>query len=107
MPDVSANADPASAWLIWANGQSMGVGGTSAASPFWAGLVAIAKMAYGQQAGLINGLLYAKPAALNDIIVGSNGLPAAAGYDCATGLGSPTFAVISALVGAVPPATNP
>ncbi len=74
-------------------------GGTSIASPQWAALVAIA-----DQGRAIQGLkplqtllpdlysLYGTPAYakdFHDVTLGSNGYPAAAGYDLTTGLGSP------------------
>ena len=37
LPDVSANADPASGWSVFEGGQLTQAAGTSAASPFWAG----------------------------------------------------------------------
>ncbi|MGO8948998.1 MAG: hypothetical protein ACLQUY_15395, partial [Ktedonobacterales bacterium] len=36
VPDVATDADPDSGWLIYALGQQVPTGGTSAASPFWA-----------------------------------------------------------------------
>src|SRR5271157_3383085 len=43
VPDTAANADPNSGWQISANGSWTVVGGTSAASPFTAALIAVAK----------------------------------------------------------------
>jgi kumamolisin len=91
VPDTAANADPNSGWQISANGSWTVVGGTSAASPFTAALVAVAKgMAKAAGAGLTTPAVYAaRAAACNDITTGSDGDPAAAGWDPATGLGSP------------------
>ena len=76
------------------------VGGTSAASPAMAGIMALVNEKYGRQ-GQANFTLYAlaaqKPAAFHDITLGSNsvyyvgevvGYAATAGYDLASGLGS-------------------
>lgn len=90
VPDTSANADPRSGWQISANGAWTVVGGTSAASPFTAALVAVAKgIAKTLGEGLATPSVYATPRACNDITTGSNGDPARAGWDPATGLGSP------------------
>jgi kumamolisin len=90
VPDTSANADPRSGWQISANGVWTVVGGTSAASPFTAALVAVAKgVAKSVGEGLTTPSVYATPSACNDITTGSNGDPAEPGWDPATGLGSP------------------
>jgi kumamolisin len=90
VPDTSANADPRSGWQISANGVWTVVGGTSAASPFTAALVAVAKgVAKALGEGLATPAVYAAPSACNDITTGSNGDPAEPGWDPATGLGSP------------------
>jgi len=90
VPDTSANADPNSGWQISANGAWTVVGGTSAASPFTAALVAVAKgFAKTLGAGLTTPAVYATPSACNDITTGSDGDPATVGWDPATGLGSP------------------
>ena len=109
VPDTSANADPQSGWQISANGSWTVVGGTSASSPFTAALVAVAKGAYGQLAGMLSPLVYAsRKTACNDITTGSNGDPAKPGWDPATGLGSPNGpAFLHALVGSNPTAPPP
>ena len=90
VPDTAANADPDSGWQISANGAWTVVGGTSAASPFTAALVAVAKgVAKMLGEGLATPAVYATPSACNDITTGSNGDPAEPGWDPATGLGSP------------------
>lgn len=80
------------------------VGGTSAGSPFWAALTALANQAAGHNLGFINPKLYANRAtlysegAIHDITIGDNTFPyggAVAGYkatpdwDAPTGIGSP------------------
>jgi hypothetical protein len=72
------------------------LGGTSAAAPAWAGLVAIADqgLATGGK-GPLSGTqaqtqLYALPSSdYHDITTGNNGYSATPGYDLVTGLGSP------------------
>jgi kumamolisin len=105
VPDTSANADPNSGWQMSANGSWTVVGGTSASSPFTAALIAVAKgmaKAAGTSVGTNNkfvagfgtgattpSIYAARSVACNDIIEGSDGDPATAGWDPATGNGSP------------------
>ena len=91
VPDTSANADPNSGWQMSANGSWTVVGGTSAASPFTAALIAVAKgMAKAAGSGVTAmGIYAARSVACNDIVEGSDGDPATTGWDPATGLGSP------------------
>jgi xanthomonalisin len=89
-------------------------GGTSAASPLWAGFMALVNQqraaAGGNPIGFANPALYgvAKVPALyaatfNDVTSGNNsGFTAAAGYDLATGLGSPKCSLIYQLASASP-----
>jgi len=114
VPDVSADADPDTGLVIyWAgwNGWSS-VGGTSIAAPMWAALVALADSwpsCGTEPVGFLNPTLYwiagmgpnQYAAAFNDVTTGSNRLPqfaswwqypATAGYDLATGLGTPIAA---------------
>jgi hypothetical protein len=102
------------------------VGGTSAASPAFAGVVALLTQATGGgRLGNINPLLYtlaaSTPTAFHDIVNGNNevectagtdpgcpagglfGYAATTGYDCATGLGSPdAFNLATAWSGLAP-----
>jgi subtilase family serine protease len=105
LPDVAANADPASALAIYFAGQWMQVGGTSAATPTWAGVIAVANQLAGHALGFINPALYtlatSEKAAedFRDITSGSNsfsqgnvsvqGYPARPGWDAVTGSGAP------------------
>jgi kumamolisin len=114
VPDTAANADPNSGWQISANGSWTVVGGTSAASPFTAAIIAVAKGAARGNIGLATPAIYAARAtACNDITTGSDGDPATPGWDAATGLGSPNNSgFVAALVGAMtavsqPPASTP
>lgn len=99
-PDTSANADPNSGWQMSANGSWTVVGGTSAASPFTAALIAVAKgMAKAAGTGVTAQAVYsARATACNDITTGSNGDAAVSGWDPATGLGSPAGASFIAAI---------
>jgi subtilase family serine protease len=96
-PDVSYDADPNTGVAVYDTYGSSGwveVGGTSAGAPQWAALIAIA-----DQGRAIAGLgslgnaqaaLYSLPRSdFHDIVAGSNGLSATAGYDVSSGIGSP------------------
>lgn len=106
-PDVSALGH---AYYIQLQNQAVGVDGTSAACPVFAGVLALLnayKVENNQpKLGFANPFLYKMaaehPAAFNDITVGSNkctsflcegctGFEAVAGYDAATGLGTPNL----------------
>ncbi|KAF4555101.1 Pro-kumamolisin activation domain-containing protein 1 [Elsinoe fawcettii] len=83
------------------DGQTLGVGGTSASAPIFAGIVTLlneARIAAGKgPIGFLNPTLYANPDAFNDITIGSNpgcgtgGFNATPGWDPVTGLGTPNF----------------
>jgi subtilase family serine protease len=111
-PDVSFNADPNSGVSVYDsvpyNGQSgwFQVGGTSAAAPAWAGLIAIANQGL-NLAGVrtLSGTqalwdLYALPSSFyHDITSGFNGYSATPGYDLVTGLGTPqAYLVVAGLL---------
>ena len=101
-PDVSFNADPNTGVAVYDSvsysGQSgwFEVGGTSAAAPAWAGLVAITDqgLATGGKGTLSTAQtltdLYSLPSSdFNDITSGFNGYSATPGYDLVIGLGTP------------------
>ena len=99
IPDVALTAD-IQMYLIQNNGQAVVVGGTSAAAPLWAGFIALANQQAATYAkarvGFLNPLLYSIGNGVNysqdlhDIRTGTNtGFSAVAGYDLATGWGSP------------------
>jgi len=91
VPDVAGNADPQTGYQVLVDGQSMVIGGTSAVAPLWAGLIARLNATLGKPVGFLNPQLYARAAAFNDITTGNNGAyNAAKGWDCCTGLGSPS-----------------
>jgi kumamolisin len=93
VPDVAGNADPVTGYQIRVDGQDAVIGGTSAVSPLWAGLIALLNQKLPQPVGFLNPLLYGSLAgtgALRDITTGNNGAYAAKpGWDACTGWGSP------------------
>lgn len=104
VPDVASVADPNTGVQIVVRGASTIIGGTSAAAPLWAGLVA----ACGRKLGFITPELYDNPLDFTDITSGGNGTyNASVGPDPCTGMGSPIGTSIAALLGSsvvVPPA---
>jgi kumamolisin len=96
LPDVCADADPDSGYIIYYDGESSVVGGTSAVATFWAGLLGRLNQKLGTPVGYFNPLLYStlgKSNAFNDIVKGSNGsYSAGVGWDACTGWGSPNGA---------------
>ena len=100
VPDVAADADPNTGYLIVANGQQGAVGGTSVVGPLCSGLFA----AFGQKLGFVTPTLWQHPEAFVDITEGSNGsFQAAVGPDPCTGLGVPNGAALAAPFGGNPP----
>jgi subtilase family serine protease len=112
VPDVAINGDALNSGVIvvW-GGKPFRFGGTSAGSPQWAGIVALADQMGGHRLGSINKSLYhigksdAYGTAFHDVTAGDNsctvlackgvavqGFPAAPGWDPATGLGTPDVA---------------
>ena len=97
VPDVSADADPASGYEVLVDGAPTVIGGTSAVAPLWAGLLARINQSIGKPAGYLNPLIYAAAAekTFHDITSGSNGgYSATPGWDPCTGLGSPNGAAL-------------
>ena len=116
VPDVSFAASPVSSpYGVVFNGSEISIGGTSAATPLFGGIVALVNNYLVSNSsisapglGNINPILYrlneTAPSAFHDVAIGSNdvpcaagspncsggmiGYPASAGYDLATGLGS-------------------
>jgi kumamolisin len=106
VPDVSADADPASGYSIYCSGNSSyctgwgEIGGTSAAAPLWAGIAAdINQYLLAQKQtplGHVDVALYtlyntSQPyAPYHDVTTGTNlYYQAGPGYDLATGIGTP------------------
>lgn len=102
LPDVAANASSQTGFLIESDGTPMSMGGTSAAAPLWAALVARLNEGLGRRVGYLTPLLYTQAAqdsgALREITKGFNGASPRAGYrarsgwNACTGLGSPVGA---------------
>ncbi len=120
VPDVSADADPNYGYLIYYNGNGaksdalsgwQGTGGTSAAAPLWAAVIALADASpacAGISVGFANPALYglagtAQATYFHNIASGDNDLtgtagglyPAGPGYSMAAGLGSPDAAALA------------
>ncbi len=107
-PDIASSADPGAGLAIYTAGTWSVVGGTSAASPLWAGITAIADQLAGHPLGFLNAKLYKVEAssvggqAFADITSGSNdnsqvgvqGYSATIGWDPVTGLGAPNAAIL-------------
>jgi subtilase family serine protease len=125
VPDVAAFADESPGYAIVCSSGVQGcpkssqqgiafVGGTSAATPLVAGMIALWNQQAKQQGlprpGFVPPMIYAtaksSPGAFLDITEGTNALfggsccPARPGYDLATGLGSPMANQIAVLLGA-------
>jgi kumamolisin len=99
VPDICGDADPESGYIVRVDGTDTVIGGTSAVAPLWAGLIAIINGVTGKPAGFVNPVLYKNPQAMNDVIEGNNGdFEATAGWDAATGLGSPNGKKLAALL---------
>jgi len=121
VPDVAADADPATGYLIYWNGSAslpglpagwQGIGGTSAGAPVWAALIALAdasRACHGAGIGFANPALYRAAGTayandFNDVIAGENDFTgtgggqfvAGPGYDMASGLGTPNAAALAA-----------
>jgi subtilase family serine protease len=120
VPDVSADADPSTGYVIYWNGDGsagqpsgwQSIGGTSAAAPVWAALIALADASPGCAGGPLGfagpalyraaGSTYASD--FNDVTTGNNDFTgtnngsyaARPGYDEASGLGSPNASALAA-----------
>ncbi|KAH9893535.1 peptidase S8/S53 domain-containing protein [Cubamyces lactineus] len=106
-PDVAAQGEN---FQVVIGGRVEPVGGTSASSPTFAGVIALLndfRLSRGKAPlGFLNPLIYSTGAAgFNDITSGSNpgcgtnGFTAGAGWDPVTGLGTPDFGKLQALIG--------
>ena len=105
LPDIAADADPHTGMAFYFAGNWALTGGTSASTPLWAGLIAVADQMAGHPLGFINPGLYKLAASANaqqdfrDITLGNNsfsqgtvhvtGYQAVPGWDPITGWGSP------------------
>jgi subtilase family serine protease len=106
VPDLSIDGDPATGYTAYYLGAWRAVGGTSVSAPAIAALTALADASPacgGHSLGFLNTALYhvatVDPDAFTDVTAGSNdfdsvaGFAAGAGYDMASGLGTPTAAL--------------
>jgi hypothetical protein len=103
LPDVAANANPASGLQYYYHGNLTTVGGTSLAAPLWAGIQATLNQARGGgRQGLVQTVYYQSGTSFRDITSGSNGAySAGVGWVMVTGLGTPNVpAILNALNGA-------
>ncbi|MDQ6805382.1 MAG: putative Ig domain-containing protein, partial [Actinomycetota bacterium] len=124
IPDVSANADPFTGYLVYYQGAWTGIGGTSAAAPVWAALVALANASpacVGTSVGFANPALYRVAggpqyaSAFNDVTAGNNDFTgtnggrfaAGLGYDMASGLGTPIAPTLAVALCETVTLTNP
>jgi subtilase family serine protease len=123
VPDVAADASPYSGMAIARSGPAgtymlTGAGGTSAAAPFWAGLIALADQQAGRPLGFVNPTIYRIATgaqyrqAFHDITTGNNtvavtstsgpvtiaGYHAGPGWDPVTGWGSPNAQILIPLL---------
>ncbi|MFT0172563.1 protease pro-enzyme activation domain-containing protein [Paraburkholderia mimosarum] len=98
IPDVAANADwNASPYLLVVDGHVEANGGTSAASPLWAALIALinGQLAGGKRVGYLTPMLYGPAGAggaptlgaagCTDVTSGNNNTASAGGYSAGTG----------------------
>lgn len=101
-PDIAMDADPNTGVAVYDSydyptSPWLQIGGTSLATPLWAGLIAVADQGRALESmssldGRTQALptLYSLPASdFHDITSGNNGYAAGTGYDLVTGLGTP------------------
>ena len=115
VPDVAADADASTAMaLTFTGGVLFPAQGTSAATPLWAAVIALADQDAGHHLGFVNPAIYAiarSPAyhrAFHDVITGDNsvfwptrlftGYTAGPGWDPVTGWGSPNAHILVPLL---------
>jgi subtilase family serine protease len=119
VPDVAYVGDPNSGVAVFSSLPDSGgrsgwevVGGTSAGSPQWAGLIALTdqeRAAHGKaNLGRVADTLYTLSASdFHDITAGGNGYATRVGYDLVTGLGTPVAnRLIPDLAGVTPTTTT-
>ena len=116
VPDVSADADPSTGYVIYDSGWTA-IGGTSGAAPLWAAVLSVAASADGNTDGYgaMNPILYTLAGQtpgtyLNDVTTGNNDyngtdggqFGATGGYDMATGLGTPVTSALATGLSKIP-----
>ena len=103
-PDVSADANPYTGMVIVLEGADYVIGGTSLASPLWAGMAADLDQYVGRSLGALNPYLYsiygdasAYSRDFHQVTYGFNGeYQAGPGYNLVTGLGTPNLPNLAA-----------
>jgi subtilase family serine protease len=115
VPDVAADADSRTAMALDFTGNVFQPAhGTSAATPMWAAIIALAAQEAGQHLGFVNPAIYriarsgAYHSAFHDVVTGDNsvmwptrvfvGYEAGPGWDPVTGWGSPNAQVLVPLL---------
>jgi subtilase family serine protease len=123
VPDVAADADSSTAMaLTFTGGVLLPAQGTSAATPLWAAVIALADQEAGHHLGLVNPAIYriahsaAYHSAFHDVVTGDNsvlwptgvfvGYEAGPGWDPVTGWGSPDARVLVPLLAHQAPAVS-
>jgi kumamolisin len=116
VPDVSADADPATGYRVRVDGTATVLGGTSAVAPLWSALVCRLVQAVGKPLGLLQPVLYGSvrpgvaATGFRDVTSGNNGAyRAGVGWDPCTGLGVPTGSALVTLfrsAGSTPPPSS-
>jgi kumamolisin len=113
VPDVAADSAQESGYRVIVDGMTFPdpsqnlppIGGTSAAAPLWAGLIALLNQTLKTRLGFINPLLYKLPAssgAFHDVTAGNNGdYHTGPGWDPCTGLGTPNGQKLAAALKAI------
>ncbi len=111
VPDVAADANPYTGFVIIVEGQTIVIGGTSLATPLWAGMTSILDEYTNRPLGLLNpylyqiykdGSLYSQ--AFHPVSFGYNGAYyATRGYNLVTGLGSPNLPALAQAIKSLPP----
>ncbi|MEM0272434.1 MAG: protease pro-enzyme activation domain-containing protein [Thermoprotei archaeon] len=110
VPDVAADANPYTGFITIVEGQKMVIGGTSLATPLWAGMTSLLDEYLNEPLGLLNTYLYRVynnatlyAQAFHQITFGYNGAYyASKGYNLVTGLGSPNLAALAQAIKSLP-----
>jgi kumamolisin len=115
LPDISGVADPRTGYQIFLAGNPSVIGGTSAVAPLWAGLIARMNQRLislgSKPVGFLNPFIYSNSVmsagVFHDIVSGTNDITGAlggrysatAGWDAASGLGTPNGAKLLQALG--------
>ena len=115
LPDISGVADPRTGYQIFLAGNPSVIGGTSAVAPLWAGLIARMNQRLislgSKPVGFLNPFIYSSSVmsagVFQDIVSGTNDITGAlggrysatAGWDAASGLGTPNGAKLLKVLG--------